>query len=95
MKVIPNNSFKDEFYTLEYQYSLIQDLQRMKQLSNEFLSSFSAKLQSQLAKIIAAVTKQNLTAKEKQAQIELIEPLAPNTLPTPVEVKIAQIFWAS
>lgn len=75
--------------------ALIQDLQRMKQLPNESPLTFSSRLQTHEAKMHSAVNKQNLTPKEKQAQITLIDSMALNTLLTGLEPKIGQIIRAS
>lgn len=66
----------------------------MRQLNNESPLTFSARLQTHLSKMIAAI-KQFFTAKEKQARIDLIESIAPNNLLTDVKPKIDQIFLAS
>lgn len=75
--------------------SLINDLQRMRQLGNESPLTFGARLQTHLAKLIASINKQTLTQKEKQAQIDLIESMALNSLLTGLEPKIGQIIRAS
>lgn len=75
--------------------SLIQDLQRMRQLPNESPLTFAARLQTHEAKMHAAVNKQNLTTKEKSAQISLIDSMALNSLLTGVEPRIGQILRAS
>lgn len=75
--------------------ALIQDLQRMRQMPNESPLTFAARLQTHEAKMHAAVNKQNLTAKEKSAQIALIESMALNSLLTGVEPRIGQILRAS
>lgn len=56
--------------------------------------TFFARLQTHQAKILSAVSKQNLTAKEKQAQIDLIESMAHNNLITGLELKICQVIRA-
>lgn len=75
--------------------SLIQDLQRMKQLTPESPLTFAARLQTHHAKMLASINKQNLTNKEKQAQIDLIDSMALNSLLTGLEPKIGQIVRAS
>lgn len=75
--------------------SLIQDLQRMRQMPNESPLTFAARLQTHEAKMHSAVNKQNLTTKEKSAQITLIESMALNSLLTGVEPRIGQILRAS
>lgn len=75
--------------------ALIQDLQRMRQMPNESPLTFAARLQTHEAKMHSAVNKQNLTPKEKQAQITLIDSMALNTLLTGLEPKVGQIIRAS
>lgn len=76
-------------------YALISDLQRKRQIENEWLLSFSARLQTHLAKLIASVNKQTLTQKIKQAQLDLIESKPVNSLLTDLEPKIGQILRAN
>lgn len=75
--------------------SLIQDLQRLRQTPNESPLTFAARLQTHEAKMHAAINKQNLTAKEKTAQISLIDSMVLNSLLTGVEPRIGQILRAS
>lgn len=75
--------------------SLIQDLQRLRQMPNESPLTFAARLQTHEAKMHAAINKQNLTAKEKTAQISLIDSMVLNSLLTGVEPRIGQILRAS
>lgn len=49
--------------------AFMQDLQRLRQLNNESLLTFAARIQTHLAKTVSSVNKQTLTTKEKQAQI--------------------------
>lgn len=75
--------------------ALIQDLQRMRQIATESPLTFCARLETHHSKMLAAINKQNLTAKEKQAQIDLVDSMALNSLLTGLEHKIAQIVRAS
>lgn len=75
--------------------SLIQDLQRIRQLPNESPLTFIARLQTHEAKMHASVHKQPLTAQQKQAQIQITEDMVLNTLLTGLEPKIAHIVRAS
>lgn len=75
--------------------SLIQVLQRMRQLRNELCFTFCARLQTHHAKILFATNKQNITVKETQAQSGLIESIAFNSLLTSLDRKIVQIVHAS
>lgn len=75
--------------------AFIQDLQRMRQLPNESPLTFVARLQTHEAKMHSAVNKQNLTAKEKLAQIALIDSMALNALLTGLEPRVGQIIRAS
>lgn len=75
--------------------SLIQDLQRMRQLPNESPLTFIARLQTHEAIMHASVHKQRLTLAQKQAQLQLTEGMVLNTLLTGLEPKIGQIVRAS
>ncbi|KAJ8972922.1 hypothetical protein NQ317_010580 [Molorchus minor] len=75
--------------------SLIQDVQRMRQLPNESPLTFIARLQTHEAKMHAAVQKQQLSTGQKQAQIQLTEGMILNTLLTGLEPKIGHIVRSS
>lgn len=75
--------------------SLIQDLQRMRQLPSESPLTFIARLQTHEAKMHASVHKQRLTVPQKQAQIQLTEGMVLNTLLTGLEPKLAHVIRAS
>ncbi|KAJ8946019.1 hypothetical protein NQ318_023266 [Aromia moschata] len=75
--------------------SLIQDLQRMRQLSGESPLTFIARLQTHEAKMHASIHKQQLSTGQKQAQIQLTEGMILNTLLTGLEPKIAHVVRAS
>lgn len=74
--------------------SLIQDLQRMRQLPNESPLTFIARLQTHEAKMHASVHKQPLTGAQRQAQIQLTEGMVLNTLLTGLEPRIAHVVRA-
>lgn len=75
--------------------SLIQDLQRVKQLPNESPLTFVNRVQVMNAKMHANIQKSPRSALEKQAQITLIESMALNTLLTGLEPRIGHIIRAS
>lgn len=75
--------------------SLIQDLQRVKQLPNESPLIFLNRVQVLNAKMHANIQKSSLTNNEKQAQICLIESMALNTLLTGLDPRIGHIIRAS
>lgn len=75
--------------------SLIQDLQRMRQLPSESPLTFIARLQTHEAKMHASVNKQRLTVAQKEAQIQLTEGMVLNTLLTGLEPNLAQVVRAS
>ncbi|XP_050310841.1 uncharacterized protein LOC126746579 [Anthonomus grandis grandis] len=75
--------------------SLIQDLQRLKQLPNESPLIFFNRLQTLNSKMHSAVQKQNLTAPQKIAQTNLIDSMALNTLLTGLDPRIGHIVRAS
>lgn len=76
--------------------SLIQDLQRLKQLSTESPLTFFNRLQVINAKMQASVQKNiNLNADQKKAQCILIETMALNTLLTGLDTRIGTIVRAS
>lgn len=54
--------------------------------------TISARIQTHQAKILSAINKQTITAKEKQAQIDLMEAMALNNLITGLEPKRSQII---
>lgn len=74
--------------------SLIQDLQRIKQLQNESALTFFSRLQTHNAKMHASVQKSNLTPDQKDAQSQLIETMTLNTLLTGLEPRLGQIIRA-
>ena len=74
--------------------SLIQDLQRLKQLSNESPLTFFSRLQVLNAKMHANIQKSPLNPDQKIAQTTLIETMALNTLLTGLEPKIGQLIRA-
>lgn len=74
--------------------SLIQDLQRMSQLSNENPLTFAARLQTHNSKMYSAVAKQILTQEQKNAQLILIDNMCLNTLLTGLEPKLGQVIRA-
>lgn len=75
--------------------SLIQDLQRIRQMPNESPLTFITRLQTHEAKMYASVNKQAFTQAEKDAQTKIIETMTLNTLLTGLEPKIGQIVRAS
>jgi len=75
--------------------SLIQDLQRLKQLPNESPLVFFGRLQTLNSKMHSAVQKQNLTVLQKLAQTQLIDSMALNTLLTGLDPRIGHIVRAS
>ncbi|KAJ8912178.1 hypothetical protein NQ315_006145 [Exocentrus adspersus] len=74
--------------------SLIQDLQRMRQLPNESALTFFSRLQTHNAKMHSAVHKAGLTREQKTAQSQLIETMTLNTLLTGLEPRLAHIIRA-
>ncbi|KAJ8952183.1 hypothetical protein NQ318_022633 [Aromia moschata] len=68
--------------------ALIQDLQRMRQLPNESPLTFISRLQSHEAKMHASIQKQHLTVEQKDAQVQITESMALNTLLTGLEPKV-------
>ncbi|KAJ8948296.1 hypothetical protein NQ318_020783 [Aromia moschata] len=74
--------------------SLIQDLQRITQHSNESALNFVSRLQTHNAKMHAAIQKQHLTPEQKTAQSNLIETMTLNTLLTGLDPKLAPIIRA-
>jgi hypothetical protein len=74
--------------------SLIQDLQRLKQLSNESPLTFFSRLQVLNAKMHANIQKSSLNPDQKIAQTTLIETMTLNTLLTGLEPKIGQLIRA-
>ncbi|KAJ8977809.1 hypothetical protein NQ317_000066 [Molorchus minor] len=68
--------------------SLIQDLQRISQQSNESALNFVSRLQTHNAKLHASVQKTQLTAEQKAAQSNLIETMTLNTLLTGLDPKL-------
>lgn len=74
--------------------SLIQDLQRIKQLNGESALTFVNRLQSHESKMFAAINKQLMTAEQKQAQTQLVETMVLNTLLTGLEPKLGQAIRA-
>ncbi|KAJ8914104.1 hypothetical protein NQ315_014300 [Exocentrus adspersus] len=74
--------------------SLIQDLQRMRQLPNESALTFFSRLQTHNAKMHSAVNKAGLTREQKTAQSQLIETMTLNTLLTGLEPRLAHIIRA-
>ncbi|KAJ8979679.1 hypothetical protein NQ317_001079 [Molorchus minor] len=75
--------------------SLIQDLQRLRQLQGESALTFFNRLQVHNAKMHASIQKSNLTGDQKIAQARLIETMALNTLLTGLEPRLGQIIRAS
>lgn len=75
--------------------SLLQDVQRLKQLNGESPLTFVSRLQTHEAKLHAAINKQNLTPDQKIAQTALADSLCLNTLLTGLEPKLAQLIRAS
>ncbi|KAJ8967814.1 hypothetical protein NQ317_004049 [Molorchus minor] len=75
--------------------SLIQDLQRISQQSNESALNFVSRLQTHNAKMHASVQKTQLTAEQKTAQSNLIETMTLNTLLTGLDPKLGSIIRAS
>lgn len=76
--------------------SLIQDLQRLKQLQNESPLTFFNRLQVINAKMQACINKSNtLNASQKIAQSDLIDTMTLNTLLTGLDPRIGQIVRAS
>lgn len=76
--------------------SLIQDLQRLRQLSNESPLTFYNRLQVLNAKMHSCVQKTaNLTAAQKAAQCTLIDTMSLNTLLTGLEPRLGQIIRAN
>lgn len=75
--------------------SLIQDLQRLRQLPGESALTFYNRLQVLNAKMHASIHKgNNLTNDQKAAQTNLIETMALNTLLTGLEPRLGQIIRA-
>nr|XP_023011636.1 uncharacterized protein LOC111501933 [Leptinotarsa decemlineata] len=74
--------------------SLIQDLQRLKQLPNETALIFFNRLQVHNAKMHACIQKSTLTADQKTAQSRLIETMTLNSLFTGLEPRLGQIIRA-
>lgn len=73
--------------------SLIQDLQRMKQLPNESPLNFVSRLQTLNAKMIANINKSlELSNEQKLAQCSLIDTMSLNTLLTGLEPRLGQII---
>ncbi|KAJ8951516.1 hypothetical protein NQ318_000212 [Aromia moschata] len=75
--------------------ALIQDLQRMRQLPNESPLTFISRLQSHEAKMHASIQKQHLTVEQKDAQVQITESMALNTLLTGLEPKVGHVIRAS
>lgn len=75
--------------------SLIQDLQRIKQIPGESAITFYSRLQTHNSKMHAAVQKSNLTAEQKAAQTSLLDTMTLNTLLTGLEPKLGQLIRAS
>lgn len=75
--------------------SLIQDLQRLRQLSNESPLTYFNRLQVLNAKMQANINKSNQSNEQKKAQTDLIETMALNTLLTGLDPRIGQIVRAS
>uniref|UniRef100_V5FZK3 Retrotransposon gag domain-containing protein n=1 Tax=Anoplophora glabripennis TaxID=217634 RepID=V5FZK3_ANOGL len=71
--------------------SLIQDLQRIRQLPSESPLTFIARLQTHEAKMHASIHKQQLTGAQKQ----LTDAMVLNTLLTGLEPKIGHVVRAS
>lgn len=75
--------------------SLIQDLQRLKQLPNESPLTFYNRLQVLTAKMHASIQKTPLLNQDqKQAQTTLIDTMSLNTLLTGLEPRLGQIIRA-
>ena len=75
--------------------SLIQDLQRLKQLNGESPITFFNRLQVLNAKMHASIQKSsNLNPDQKEAQCELIDTMALNTLLTGLEPRLGQVIRA-
>ena len=75
--------------------SLIQDLQRLRQLANESPLTFFNRLQVLNAKMHASIQKSTqLTGDQKIAQSSLIDTMALNTLLTGLEPKLGQLIRA-
>ncbi|XP_072380697.1 uncharacterized protein [Diabrotica undecimpunctata] len=75
--------------------SLIHDLQRLRQLSNESPLTFFNRLQVLNANMHASIQKSGLTQDQKTAQCTLIDSMALNTLLTGLEPRLGQINRAS
>lgn len=75
--------------------SLIQDLQRLKQLSGESPLTFFNRLQVLNAKMHSYVQKSYLTRDQKMAQTDLIDTMSLNTLLTGLEPRLGQLIRAS
>lgn len=75
--------------------SLIQDLQRIKQLPGESATTFYSRLQTHNSKMHAAVQKSNLSAEQKAAQTNLLDTMTLNTLLTGLEPRLGQLIRAS
>lgn len=75
--------------------SLIQDLQRLKQLSGESPLTFFNRLQVLNAKLHSSIQKSGLNKDQKDAQTILIETMALNTLLTGLEPRLGQLIRAS
>lgn len=75
--------------------SLIQDLQRLRQLNGESPLTFFNRLQVLNAKMHASIQKaSNLNADQKAAQCTLIDTMALNTLLTGLEPRLGQVIRA-
>lgn len=75
--------------------SLIQDLQRLRQMPNENALTFVSRIQTHNSKMLSAISKQNLTQSQKNSQIILVDNMCLNTLLTGLEPKLGQIIRAS
>lgn len=76
--------------------ALIQDLQRLKQIPNESALTFYNRVQVLNAKMHSCIQKSyQLSSEQRQAQIQLIETMALNTLLTGLEPRLGQIIRAS
>lgn len=75
--------------------SLIQDLQRLKQLPNESPLTFYNRLQVLNSKLLANIQKSGLSRQQKDAQTSLIETMALNALLTGLDFRLGQLIRAS
>lgn len=75
--------------------SLIADLQRIRQLTNESPLTFVSRLQSHHAKMLSAINRQIITRDQKVAQSNLIDTMVLNTLLTGLEPRLGQTVRAS